>query len=283
MSTFSNFHPAVLFSYFFFVIFISIFSFNPIVLIIGFTGALFFSLFIFDKKKLLKSFGFYLLIFTAISLTNPLFSHNGATVLFFINDNRVTLEALIYGGVLGLTVIEVILWFKIVNKIFDSEKLIYIFGRAFPKIALVISMTLKFIPDFVRSFKEINNALRLSLKCGRLKRYTLSFSAVITQSMENALITSDSMRSRGYCLKPRSFYYRFKFTAFDGVYLLVSAGLFILSLVFKTDFTYYPEFSASALGIRTISGYIFFAALSFMPFIYELKEGIRWKFLISKI
>ena len=270
--------------YFFFVIFISIFSFNPIYLVIGFSGALFFGFYLFEKKSLAKSAAVYLIVFIAVAITNPLFSHNGATVLFFINDNRVTLEAFIYGAVLGLAVIEVIFWFKCINSVFDSEKLIFLFGKIFPKLALVFSMTLRFIPEFVRSFKNINTSQKLiGKKIPRLKRYMLSFSAVITQSMENSILTSDSMKARGYGLKPRSFYYRFRFTVSDAVYLIISAVLFTVSLICVGEFTYYPELIIPKADMRICAGYVSFFLLSFIPFIYEVKEGIRWKYSISKI
>ena len=50
-----------------------------------------------NRRKHIKSHLFFFLLFLALALINPLISHNGATVLFVMNDNPVTLEALLYG------------------------------------------------------------------------------------------------------------------------------------------------------------------------------------------
>ncbi|MEE3428230.1 MAG: energy-coupling factor transporter transmembrane component T [Ruminococcus sp.] len=283
MNTLKNFNPIVLLIYFIYVLFISIFSFNPILLISGMLGAVLYCLVVSDKRSLLKSIAACIIILLAVTITNPLFSHNGKTVLFFINDNRVTLEAFVYGAVLGLCITEVILWFNCFNLVFDTERFIFLFGKISPKLALVLSMTLRFIPNFIKSFREINRTQKLISNKRRLKRYLNSFSAVITQAMENSIITSDSMNSRGYGSKKRTFYSRFRFTLSDAVFLIITSVLFVLSVVYKTDFTYYPELIFPSINFLEALGYLSFIILTFIPFIYELKEGIRWKYLISKI
>ncbi len=283
MNTLKNFNPVVLLLYFVYVLFISIFSFNPILLASGMLGAVLYCLVVSDKRSVIKSLSACIVILLAVTVTNPLFSHNGKTVLFFINDNRVTLESLIYGAVLGLCITEVIIWFKCFNLVFDSERFIFLFGKISPKLALVLSMTLRFVPSFIKSFREINRTQKLIGNSRRLKRYLNSFSAVVTQSMENSIITSDSMNSRGYGAKKRTFYSRFRFTLSDALFLIISTTLLALSVIFKSDFTYYPGFTFSEINAVSVTGYLSFIVLAFIPFIYELKEGIRWKYLISKI
>lgn len=282
MNTLKNFHPLTLFLYFLYVLFISVFSFNPIVLVSGLSGAVLYCLIISDKKAALKLLLTCIIMFLIVTLTNPLFSHNGKTVLFFINDNRVTLEAFIYGGVLGFAIAEVILCFKCFNLVFDSEMLIFLFGKISPKIALVFSMTLHFIPNLIRSFKEINGSQKTVNK-HRVKRYLSSFSAVITLAMENSIITSDSMKARGYGCGKREYYNRFKITPADAVYIAVFTALFLLSIIFKSDFIYYPDFIFPGLYSLNIVGYTAFFILAFIPFLFELKEGVKWKYSISKI
>ena len=55
------------------------------------------SLMLVRKKAILSDMGFYLPLFLLVAVTNPLFSHNGVTPLFFMNGNPVTLEAVVYG------------------------------------------------------------------------------------------------------------------------------------------------------------------------------------------
>ena len=284
MNTFRNLHPLTLAFYFLSVIGISIFTFNPMYLVVGFLGSVLFLLTLTGIKATLKNLRSFIIIFLIITVTNPLFSHNGATILFFINDNRVTLEALVYGAVLGLMIVEVLVWFKCFNTVFDSERLLYLFGKTSPKLALVVSITLGFVPQFIRTFKSINSAQKsLNSQQGRVRRYITSFSAVITRSMEDAITTSDSMKSRGYGLRGRTHFTRFRFTAYDGAYILV----FLLLLVFtlpalvlgRTEVQFYPYIIFAKPTISLLS----FAVLTMIPSIFEVKEGLKWKYSISKI
>lgn len=279
MNNFKNLNPYTLISYFVFVLFISIFSFNPVYLGLGMLGAVFYCFLILEKKNIFKSLLLYLSVFIFVTILNPLFSHNGKTILFFINDNRITLEALIYGAVLGLAIVEVMVWFKCFNFVFDSERFIFLFGKISPKTALVFSMTLRFIPNFIKTFRSVNTSQKLIDNKSRLKRYLNSFSAVITQSMENAIITSDSMNARGYGLKHRTFYNRFKFTLTDSAVLIISAVLFVITLIGRNSFEYYPDFILPAFSYSYISFFI----LSFLPFFFEIKELIKWKYSVLKI
>lgn len=273
-------HPLTLFLYFFYVIFTAVFTFNPLFLIPALIGAVLF-LITLEGVKSVKILLVYLIIITVIALTNPLFSHNGATVLFFINDSRITLEALIYGFTASLMIVGMLAWFNCFNKVFDSEKLLYLIGRFFPKLALVFSMSLNFIPRLIKEFKSINSAQK-TVKQSRIKRYLGAFSAVITRSTEGAVITSDSMNARGYLLKGRTFFHRFRFTVYDAVCLIVFTALFVLSLVWQTEISYYPYFEITLTPLSLLS-VISYTILVLLPFILEVKEALKWKFYLSRI
>ena len=45
----------------------------------------------------------FVMMFFMLAVMNPIFIHSGETILFFMNDNPVTLEALIYGTCLLYT------------------------------------------------------------------------------------------------------------------------------------------------------------------------------------
>ncbi len=275
-----NLHPFVLFIYFFYVIFTAVFTFNPLFLLPALFGALLLLIKL-DGVKIIKVSFAYVIIFILIALSNPLFSHNGATVLFFINDSRITLESLVYGICAALMIVSALVWFNCFNKVFDSEKIMYLLGRIFPKLALVFSMTLNFIPRMITEFKSIYNAQK-SVKQSRIKRYTGSFSAVITRSMENSIVTSDSMNARGYMLKGKTFFHRYKFSAVDAIYLCVFTVLFALSIVWKSDVTFYPVIQMNLTSLNYIS-VIAFTVLTVLPFVLEVKEALKWKLFLSKI
>ena len=133
MNFFARLHPFVLLMYFVAVLSVSMFMQHPIYLTLSFLGGVGFLVFLKGIKYVIKSLATFVLLGLIITLTNPLFSHNGATPLFFINGNAFTLEALVYGGVFALLIICVIFWFSAFNQIFDSEKILFLFGRISPK------------------------------------------------------------------------------------------------------------------------------------------------------
>lgn len=270
-----NLHPTTSAAFFVYVILIPILFFNPVFSIISLVCSSLLYIILKGSKALAPLFGYAALILI-IAVTNPLFSHNGATILFFINDYRITLEALIYGTVFGSTLVSVIIWFGCFHAVFDSEKLMFLIGKPFPKLALVFSMALNFIPRFIGDFKSIN---AVSPEKNRLRRYLGAFSAVITRSMEGAIITSDSMKARGYGQKKRTFFSRFRFKAYDAAFLFVFTALFaaVLARVPKADF--YPYFELSINGLEWL-GAAAYGVLALLPCVMEIK---LWKYSHSKI
>lgn len=144
-----------------------------------------------------------------------------------MNDNPVTLEAVCYGFAVGVMIMSVFYWFKCFNAVMSSDKFIYLFGRVIPKLALLLSMTLGFIPKLKRRYKEIDSAQKaLGIYTSksfvdRLRSKMRVMSILVTWSLESSVETGDSMRARGYGLKGRSSYSVFAWSARDSVVLAV--------------------------------------------------------------
>ncbi|MDD5796539.1 MAG: energy-coupling factor transporter transmembrane component T [Oscillospiraceae bacterium] len=287
MKAFSNFYPAVLMIYFLSVFSVSMFIQNPVYLILSIIGAVLFLCTLQGVLKTLKSFIKFIPFLVLITFINPLFSHNGATPLFFINDNPFTLEALIYGCILALMIICVILWFKSFNLIFDSEKLLFLFGKISPKISLVFSMALHFIPNFFRYFKEVLSVFKTSKQKSKIRLYIACFSSVITHSLESSVDTADSMSARGYSSGKPTVFSRFRFKKDDLFLLVLTVILIILTYIpialKSTIVFFYPKVIFSPLSVFGMLSYWAFGLLCILPAIYEIKEDIKWKYSISKI
>ncbi len=293
MKAFGSYHPFVLAVYFLAVLLIAIFLFDPIIQFSALLGAVMFCFVLLGRKKTLRSMGIYLLLFCAVAVTNPLFSHNGTTPLFFLNGNPVTLEACIYGAVLGLAVIAIIIWFNCYNEIMTSDKFLYLFGKAIPKLSIIISMALRFVPMFIRQAKRINNVQKtMGIYSGdgyldRIKSVMRVFSATVSWVFENAIDTASSMNARGYGNRHRSNFSLFKFRSRDAVLLFICILLTAITLcgsaLGKLDFRFYPSINLPEVSLMSVSAYIAFAVLCLIPFIIELKEALVWKYCISKI
>ena len=73
-------------------------------------------------------------MFIIAAAINPIAVHNGATVLFYINDRPFTLEATLYGLTAAGMISAALYRLRCLTKDLTSDKEMYILGRAFPKL-----------------------------------------------------------------------------------------------------------------------------------------------------
>lgn len=288
---FERFHPLALFLYYMTVIFFSMFTTNPILLAISLIGSLSYLLLI--AKNVWRVIIYYSVVFLIIALTNPLFVHNGETILFFMNDKPVTLEAIIYGAVIGLMIIAIVFWFKSYNEVMTSDKFVYLFGNIAPKIALTLSMILRYVPLFKEQIKRINMTQKtLGLYSSdsyvdKLLSGFRVFRSLVGWSLENSVEVARSMRARGYGLKGRTHFSLFKFFIED--YLLLTANIIFMIVIFlmvqtnMVSINYYPFIDPFYFSGTSIFLYISTGIFVFLPTLIEMKEQLLWRLLISKI
>ena len=127
----------------------------------------------------------------------------------------------------------VIQWFSCYNKIMTTDKFIYLFGKLIPALSLILSMAFRFVPRFLGQLKFIRNGQKAMGKdisegklFDRIHAGLNMLSILITWALENAIETSDSMRSRGYGLKGRSAFSIYHFTRKDKYVFGIMIGLF---------------------------------------------------------
>lgn len=290
---FARFHPVSLFCYYAILLVFTMFSQNPVLVASALFGSLLFCLFTGKARENLADAKFYILMFFLVALTNPLFAHGGATPLFFMNDNPVTLEALLAGVSLAAAVTAVMLAFKGFSRVMESDKLLALFGKASPKLAAVLSLSLRLIPLFKRKWRElcgVHKAMgyfRNESYFSRLSSYARVFSALVSWALENAADTAASMCARGFELEGKRGFSLFRFTRADGA--LIGASLALAAPVLagfamgKADFWFYPRISALSADVFSLIMYVSFLIFSLLPFIFEVKEALKWKYLRSKI
>ena len=293
MKAFGNYHPFVLLVYFLSVLFVAMFLSNPVLQLITLLGGSLFCMMIQRKKEIIGNIGFYVPLFLMVAIVNPLFSHNGVTPLFFLNGNPVTFEALLCGIGIAVMVIGIMMWCKCYSEIMTTDKFLYLFGTIIPKLSLVLSMALRFIPMFKRQMQKVSRAQKAmglySSKSfvDKIRGHMRVFMAMLSWSLENVMETSASMKARGYGMKGRSHFSLFRFYANDVLLLAVCVLMLGITLtgaaMGETVFFYYPRISHLNLSPFAMVIYIAFGILSFLPFIIEVKEALVWKYYISKI
>ncbi len=295
MNAFAMYHPLVSFVYFGFVIVFSMFFMNPLCLGISIICALVYSVFLNGKRSLKFNLIFILPLMITSVIINLLFSHEGETVIGHLwNSNPLTIEALIYGIGAAVMLGGVICWFSCYNRVMTSDKLMYLFGKLLPSLSLILSMVLRFVPRFKEQFKIISAAQRSigrDISQGsiiqRAKNGLTILSIMTTWALENAVETSDSMKSRGYGLKGRTAFSSFTFTKRDAIMLIliiVLAGYIITgSVTGAIAFSYYPHIEMANTDIYSLSVYTAYFMLCILPVIIEIKEVCKWRLIALKI
>lgn len=293
MRYFDRLHPIVAFLYFVFVILIAMLSMNPVITTICYLSGVVFCGMLIGLKKILISLAYNIPLLILLALTNPMFVHKGETILFFLNDNPVTKEAILYGLFAAMMIMSVYYWFRCYSEIMTSDKFVYLFGRVIPKLSLVLSMSLAFIPKLKRKYKEIDEAqkaLGIYATQGYVDKIRSKFrvlSILLTNSLENSIETADSMRARGYGLKGRSSYAIYRFTVLDGIFMCVSLLFGITSTVLIilgfANFDFYPILSPFNVSGIILITYVTIVILAGVSIVMEVKENMLWRYLKSKI
>ena len=152
MDTFSGYHPLINFTYFVIVIGLSMFYMHPVFLALSLIGSVSYSIYL-KGRKTVKVFLFGMLpVCLLAAAANPLFSHAGATMLFYLKDgNPVTLESIVYGLASGLMLAGVISWFSVFHEVMTSDKFMYLFGKVVPAFSLLSVPSASSVSEFLES------------------------------------------------------------------------------------------------------------------------------------
>lgn len=282
-------HPVVTASYYAIVIGILMFSNSPLFLISAIAMGMCYDMLLKGRRSLRNNLFIILFMSFLTVLINALFTHNGSTVLFYLGNNRVTLEAACYGLAMALMLSGVVIWFSSFNVVMTSEKLIYIFGRFAPVLGLTLSMIFRFVPLLRTRFELIGEGQKALYAgdekgfIGKIRQFGKEVSILVSWSLESSIESADSMAARGYGLKGRTSYNLFKIRTADIMTLLLSmllGGVTITSYAAGVNkLYYYPVIRVveSSPKWLELAGYVSFIALLAMPLAIDLIGELRWK------
>lgn len=286
MSNFNSFHPFVNLIFFVFIITFSMFVMHPVFIFISFISSIIYSVLLKGIKSL--KFNLYLilaLLFYGLVI-NPLFNHKGITILFYFkNGCPFTLESVLYGLASAGMLISVILWFSCLNEIITDDKIKYLFGRILPSLSLIVSMILRFVPKFKNQYMIVLNSqialgtdVNSEKLINKIKLIIKVLSIMICWSMENAIDTADSMKSRGYGLKKRTSFHLYKFELRDMVLISIIISTATLIIFFmQTNYVYFPMLTNITISARSVASYILFGILCFLPILLDSVEVLKWR------
>ncbi len=143
------------------------------------------------------------------SLVNGLFTHLGQTKLFHFPSNwlliggDITLESLIYGVINGLIIGSLYLSFNILNLALSVKQLSRLIPRAFHPIGMTATLALTFFPSIQQRAREIKEAQMIrGNPMKKMSDWLPILLPLIVTSLEDAIILSESMTSRGFHAVP---------------------------------------------------------------------------------
>ncbi|WP_440961418.1 energy-coupling factor transporter transmembrane component T [Paenibacillus nitricinens] len=292
--SFSTFHPFVNFLYFVVVLLFSMVFMHPIFQVIALISAVIYSFMLKGKKAVRFNLLYMVPFLLFMAIMNPVFNHQGVTILFYLNNgNPITKESILYGVAAACMFVTVIIWFSCYNVVMTSDKFIYIFGKILPALSLIFSMVLRFVPRYLAQIKVISNAQKCIGRdvtqgnlLARARNGITILSIMTTWALENAIETADSMKSRGYGLPGRTSFSIFRLDARDKVALLIMTGLIAMvaigAAMGENTMRYYPSIKASAITPFSILVYIAYFALCMIPVLINMVEAMKWKSIESK-
>ena len=278
---FERCHPAVNLIFFSAVIAGMILFQHPVFLALGFFCACAYSI----QRKRGKAVIFDLCLIpcaTAFALYYSSYQHFGVTVLQqnFVGNNM-TLESLVYGFVVGISVAGVCIWMSCVYSVFSTDKMVYLFGAVSPRLSLFLAILLRMLPRIKKEARKIHTAQKgIGRGIGqgspwqRIKNAVRIFSMLITWTIDSLMTASDSMRSRGSSLRGRTAFSIYRFDNRDRAFviaLFICLTMTLMAMILgMTDMTYDPRIIWKPVTPLTILFYAGYTVLCLMPLGLEL-------------
>ena len=274
---FAGYHPTINLLYFIAVIGFTMFFTHPVCLGFSLVCANSYSFYLNGRKAIRFTMLYMIPMLLFTVLLNPVFNHQGGTILAYLPDgNPLTLESLLYGVAAAVMMVSVIAWFSCFNEVMTSDKFVYLFGRILPALSLILAMALRFVPRFQAQIKVIANAQKCigkDVSHGGLFQRMLHgvkiLSILVTWALENAIETADSMKARGYGLPGRTAFSIFRFDRRDTyalLYILSCAAIVIIGASMGAyHFRYYPTIKGEWAGMATAFVFAAYFALGAFP------------------
>lgn len=224
---FETCHPAVNAIFFAAVISAGLSFSHPVFLIIGFCAA-----FAYSCRRGMRALWQNLCLLpcaVVFALCYAGTHHFGITVLRqnFIG-NRLTVESLVYGLVLGLQLATAGMWLRCLYAVFTADKVVYLLGQVSPGLSLFVSILLRMVPRIGAQTRRLHTARQgIGRGCGknaaggRLKNALRIFSMMISWTIGALVTASESMQSRGSSLRGRRAFSIYRFDGRDRAFVIV--------------------------------------------------------------
>lgn len=289
---FRSLHPIVLLAYYAGGITFGMLLFHPVLLAAAWLAAIVVNLHL-DGGREWRRWGVPMLVgFLLIMVTNPLLSHRGRTVITYWGDMPLTLESVVYGATLAMSILFVLTLFVSYRLVMTEQKFLFLFTRISPKAALVAMMATGLVPRLRRRMGElmlIQRARGVTVTEGSIATRTRNGASLVgtllAWTLEDALQTADSMQARGYGTGARSTYLGYRFRARDG-WTIAGLGVFAAAIIATWGgghgmMAIYPKLGSFRLTEGDTVAMASYIAYLFVPLGWEWRDRGKWRILNS--
>lgn len=284
---FETFNPLVIFIYFAMVIGTGVSMSSPFIMAV-FTGCgWIYAIYLKGARAIKSNLLMTVPVVLFITLFNTLFTHQGNTILFYINNNPITKEAITFGIFSGFMFANVLIWFSCFNRIVNGEMIMYLFSRISSFFGLLISMILRYIPLLKKRYTDISAGQRCMYQGQeqkgfvRLKTGLKKVSILTSWSLESSIESADSMAARGYGLKGRTSFVLYKISLRDiliiGLVIFCGAVSIYFAIIGKNEMIFYPVVKMPELTLKGVLNGAWFLVLTLMPVITDVAGEIKWR------
>ena len=307
-TAFDTVHPVVPALYAGLTLGLTMFSMHPVLIALSLAGAFAYLACARGAASALSALRWQVPVVAVVALVNPLFVHMGSTVLFEFFGRPVFLESLLYGLAMAGLFLTSVEWFAAFSHMLTYDKVMGLFGGAAPTVALMVSMTMRLVPRFLRQGRTIASVQDVALSCaeggqpgpGRVSPASASghpaapaprvpgvpshvrarlrqTSVLMGWAMEDSLETADAMRARGWgARRKRTTYVPYRFTGRDAAVtaVLLAGGVLCVwvSWSVTSSFAFYPRLSP----MGPWWGYLPYGAWMLVPAALHVYESRRF-------
>jgi energy-coupling factor transport system permease protein len=169
-----------------------------------------------------------------IALLNPLVTRNGLTVIAQLGEVPVfgrldvTLEALVYGAVLGLRALALILCCALYAAVVDPDEVLRLFRRVSFRSALTATLATRMVPVLQRDGRRMADAQRC--RSGVAPSRIALVRAVAAGALDRAVDVAAALEVRGYGTARRPPRVRAPWSRHDLAFAAVTLALLALTL-----------------------------------------------------
>jgi energy-coupling factor transport system permease protein len=207
----------------------------------------------------------------AIMVVNALVARDGLTVLVrlgqlpVLGHTDVTLEATVYGAVLGLRAMALILCGALYTAAVDPDEVLRLFRRVSFRSALTATLATRMVPVLVRDARRLSDAQRC--RPGPPPSRVALIRAASTGVLDRALDVAAALEVRGYGSAHRPPRARRPYSRHDVAFAAAAAAIVMLSVGARATgaapFHAYPSlYSPAGSGVLAIAAALLACALA---------------------